>query len=66
MATAEHPPGTVVAELQKRYSIGDRFVSPDPAVVSAAAAASDDDEPAGPNGHDKDPGAAAPAAGEDS
>lgn len=68
MATAEHPPGTVVAELQKGYTIGDRLLRPTLAVVSAAAAAAtddDDDEPSGPNGHDRDPSSGAPATGED-
>ena len=67
-ASADHPPGTVVAELQKGYTIGDRLLRPTLAVVSTAAPAesdSDDDEPAGPNGHDRDPSSGAPAAGED-
>lgn len=42
----EHPPGTVLQEMEKGYMLNDRVMRPARVVVSAAKDASSDDEPA--------------------
>ncbi len=51
-ASPDHPPGTVVAELQKGYMLGDRLLRPALTVVSTGPGPAEE-EPAGPNGHDR-------------
>lgn len=49
--SSEHPPGTIVAELQRGYTIGERLLRPTLAVVSTAPAEAAE-EPPKANGHD--------------